>query len=110
MNKIRKLIAYLRYREAVKQADKAHQETGERYYVMPYGDGKLIIVDRKNFRSLKNKHYIDHKVKVRDLLAECFYFTPYRNGNGYIDDVARKVKLESYYSYIDAVRETKKKP
>jgi hypothetical protein len=108
MNKIRKLIAYLRYREAVKQADKAHQETGERYYV-PYGDGKLIIVDRKNFRSLKNKHYIDHKVKVRDLLAECFYFTPYRNGNGYIDDVARKVKLESYYSYIDAVRKTKKK-
>ena len=34
MNIIRKLRASIRLNEAVVQADKAHEETGERYYVI----------------------------------------------------------------------------
>lgn len=37
MNIIRKLRASIRLNEAVVKADKAHEETGERYYVMPNG-------------------------------------------------------------------------
>ena len=46
---------YLRYREAVEIADAAHEKDSDRYYVMPSMDGKLIIVDRKNFRLLKTR-------------------------------------------------------
>ena len=57
MNIFRKIRASLRLREAVRQADEKHKETGERYYVMPAGGkkGQLIIMDRKNFRKLKQK-------------------------------------------------------
>lgn len=47
MNIFRKIRASLRLREAVRQADEKHKETGERYYVMPAGGkkGQLIIMD-----------------------------------------------------------------
>lgn len=103
---------YLRYREAVKRADKAHEETGERYYVMPVnitkdavsGKPKLIIMDRANFRKLKQKHYISQSATQRDMLYECFYCTPYRDGHGYLDAKGRRIKLFLYFSYCKATR------
>ena len=74
MNIIKKLRASIRLNEAVVQADKAHEETGERYYVMPNGkSGKLIIMDRFNFRKLKQKGYLSRSTFVNDLERECFY-------------------------------------
>lgn len=102
MNIFRKFKAYLQLREAVRQADKAHAETGERYYVLPSIDGKLVIMNRINFRKLKQKSYINHKVKIVDLVAESFYFTPYADGNGYITKDFLQRKTESYYSWIEA--------
>ena len=83
MNIFRKIRASLRLREAVRQADEKHKETGERYYVMPAGGkkGQLIIMDRKNFRKLKQKGYINHNTFVGDLERECFYCTTYGNGS-----------------------------
>lgn len=110
-NPITKFIDYLRYREAVKKAEKAHRETGERYYVMPAsGTTKpaLIIMNRDNFRKLRKKHYINNNAKVRDLLNECFYCTAYPNGDGFLDNKGRKLKLSLYFSYCQAIR-TKKK-
>ena len=75
MNIFKKIRASLRLREAVRQADKAHRENGQRYYVMPTSgvSGQLVIMDRNNFRKLKQKHYINHNTFVRDLEFECFY-------------------------------------
>lgn len=104
-NPFLQFVDYLRYREAVKKADKAHKKTGERYYVMPSADkGKpsLIIMDRFNFRKLKQKKYINHQATVRDLVSECFYCTAYRNGDGYLDAAGRKIKLALYFSYCKA--------
>lgn len=102
---------YLRYREAVKQADKEHAKTGERYYVMPATVSeasasaiKLLIMNRKTFRKLKQKHYISQIATQRDLLNECFYCTPYRDGNGYLDAHGRRIKLLLYFSYCKATR------
>ena len=99
MNIIRKLRASIRLNEAVVQADKAHEETGERYYVMPNGkSGKLIIMDRFNFRKLKQKGYLSRSTFVNDLERECFYCTPYKNGSGTLTndplaiDNIRKIK------------------
>lgn len=110
-NPITKFIDYLRYREAVKKAEKAHKQTGERYYVMPAtGTDKptLIIMNRDNFRKLRKKHYINHNAKVRDLLNECFYCTAYSNGNGFLDAKGRKMKLSLYFSYCQAIRKKRK--
>ena len=110
-NPITKLRDYLRYREAVKKADEAHAKDGDRYYVVPSNnkDGKilLLVMDRKNFRRLKFKGYINKDAKIRDLINESFYFTPYLNGDGYLDAEGRKLKLKLYYSYCKAMRNIK---
>ena len=101
MNIIKKLRASIRLNEAVVQADKAHEETGERYYVMPNGkSGKLIIMDRFNFRKLKQKGYVSHNVFVNDLGRECFYCTPYRNGNGALPKEVVTVKRRQYMEFV----------
>lgn len=101
MNIFQKIKASLRLREAVRKADEAHQQTGERYYVMPASaDGcKLIIMDRFNFRKLKQKGYITQKVHISDLERECFYFTAYRNGSCVILPEVEKIKRQQYYRW-----------
>ncbi len=101
MDILRKIRASLRLTEAVRQADKAHAETGERYYVMPASgkNGQLIIMDRYNFRKLKQKGYITRKAHVRDLERECFYCTPYRDGTGTIPPAVENLKRAQYYHW-----------
>ena len=98
-------------REAVRQAEDAYQKTGKRHYVMPYGySKKLVIMDRHNFRKLKQKGYITYKAFVRDLELECFYFTPYRDGRGAITPDARQKKREQYFRwYAACIGNSKKK-
>lgn len=107
MNIFRKFKASLRLREAIKMADKAHRQTGHRYYVMPqHGSGgkKLIIMDRYNFRRLKMKHYIHHEARVFDLVRECFYCTGYRDGNQFLAPKDRKKKVLQYFTWVEADR------
>ena len=114
-NPFKQFVDYLRYREAVKKADKAHAKTGERYYVMPalVSEGspsgiKLLVMDRFNFRKLKQKGYINNRANVRDLVSECFYCTPYRNGDGYLDARGKRIKLSLYFSYCQTTRTLRK--
>lgn len=81
-------------------ADNAHKQNGERYYVMPGYDRKLIIMDRRNFRLLKQKNYIPNKASVKHLELECFYCTPYKNGKGKLskDDIASK--RDQFYRWL----------
>lgn len=111
MNIFRKLKASLRLREAIKMADKAHQQTGHRYYVMPqhgsYGK-KLVVMDRYNFRRLKMKHYIQREARVFDLVRECFYCTGYRDGNQSLSPEDRKKKVIQYFAWVEADRKATK--
>lgn len=101
MNIFKRFRAALRIMEAARQADKAHKETGERYYVMPNGNnGELIIMDRFNFRKLKQKRYMSHNVFVNDLERECFYCTPYRNGNGALPEEVITMKRRDYMEFV----------
>ena len=101
MNVFEKLRASLRLHEAITQADNAHRETGNRYYVLPNGTaGNLIIMDRKNFRKLKQKHYMSSSLWVRDLEKECFYCTPYRNGTGTLSKEAIALKRAQYFHFL----------
>jgi len=108
MNIFIKFKAYLQLREAVKKADEAHEEDGERYYVLPTNDGKLIVMDRKNFRILKKKHYINRNSNIRDLVEECFYCTPYRDGSMFLTEKAIEMKRQQFYSWKEAYRKMNK--
>lgn len=102
MNIFKKLMARLRLDEAIKQADNAHQKTGHRYYVMPYteqGRKKLMILDRQNFRRLKQKGYIHHRVLTNDLARECFYHTGHANNTGQLPPEAAKLKRKQFYEW-----------
>ncbi|MDE6468851.1 MAG: hypothetical protein K2L28_08160 [Muribaculaceae bacterium] len=103
----REFKASLRLREAIKMADKAHQQTGKRYYVMPqHGSGgkNLVVMDRFNFRRLKMKHYIHREARVFDLVRECFYCTGYRDGNQFLAPEDRKKKVMQYFAWVEADR------
>lgn len=91
-------------REAIKTADKAHSEKGNRYYVMPSKDGKLIVVDRKNFRLLRMKHYIPQDARMQDALNSCFYHTPHSNGSGIMPNDIMKIKSELFFSWKRSLR------
>lgn len=106
LNVFQQLKARLRFHEAVRKADKAHKETGERYYVMPTTgtSGQLLIMDRCNFRKLKQKGYITSKAFVRDLEAECFYCTPYRNGKGVLPAEIVSMKRQQYFKWLDSMK------
>lgn len=103
MNIFSSFYAWLIYREAVSRADRAHSKNGNRYYVMPNASGrvKLIVTDRKNFRQLRMKHYIDSNVKMDDVTMKCFYYTPDRREKNAIDDFLRDVKLHMYYEWYE---------
>ena len=103
MNIFRKIKASLRYKEAVRKAEKAHTETGERYYVLPMGnESKLMIMDRKNFRKLKFKGYMSRDLHITNLEKECFYCTSYRNGNDRLPNDIVALKRNQYYNWVEA--------
>lgn len=105
MNVFQKLRAQLQLREAIKMANRAHAESGARYYVIPgaMDKRKLLVIDRANFRKMKQKGYITEKAYVRDLELECFYFTPYRNGSCAITRDIFKIKTEQYKKWCESV-------
>lgn len=106
MNVFKRIKAELMYYAAVLKANDAHAFSGERYYVAPTEDKKLAVVDRKNFRELKRKHYIDKTATVTDLQKECFYCTPHRNGSGAMPVNVQKLKKEQFLHWF--MQKTKK--
>ncbi len=103
-NFIRHFVDYLKLRKAINLADEQHQKDGDRYYVLPSMDGKLVVTDRKNFRLLKRKHYIPADVTLNQIRRECFYHTPYANGTDRMPAVIRKQRAENYYMWITSYR------
>ena len=102
MNIFQQFFAYLRLREAVRKADQAYRNTGTRHYVMPGANRTLIVMDRKNFRILKRKGYIPSKAMTHDAVLESFYFTPHRDGSGWLTETDRRKKVTQYYSWYAA--------
>lgn len=106
LNIFQRLRASLRLREAIRKADKAHQLTGSRYYVMPTTgkSGQLIILDRFNFRRLKLKGYINRNTFVKDLENECFYCTPYGNKSKRLSPEVINFKRLRYFSWLTSLK------
>lgn len=109
MNIFHKFYASMKLREAIRKAEEAHSRFGQRFYVMPTfnGSGKLVIMDRSNFRRLKQKRYISDRAHVADLHAECFYCTSDRAGNC-LSEEDRRHKVLQYFYWVEADRKARK--
>lgn len=110
MNIIEKFFAYLRLKEAVRIADKAHEENGKRYYVLPNGrTHKLLVTDRSNYRKLRHKGYYVNDAKMDDVNKASFYHTSHKNGEGKLSEGDMKVKMIRYYFWVESLKKSKKK-
>lgn len=105
MNIFIKFKAYLRFKEAMRQADEKLATTGQRHYVLYGKYCDLVVTDRVNFRRLRMKHYITNKkAKMVDVANECLYHTPYANGNGAMDDEKLARRWDEYYEWYEVER------
>lgn len=104
MNIFKKFKAYLRFREAMRQADKAYTETNQRHYVLPSPDGMLIIMNRKNFRGLRRKGYINEQAGVLGLENGCIYCTPYGNGKRGMNEQTQKERFDRYLRILEDIK------
>jgi hypothetical protein len=107
MNLLSHFRASLQLREAVKRADAAHAATGDRYFVIPSpkADRQLYIFDRATFRAFKQKHYIQNRASVLDLVNESFYHTACRGGQGALSAADIAAKRENFFRWwADATR------
>ena len=93
MRVFRRLAAMVQYEKAVEKAETALMMTGQRQYVVCGMDGekrKLVIMDRRNFRMLRMKHYIRQGMDVKALKEKCVYCTGYANGSGVMTVASRR--------------------
>lgn len=79
-------------------ANAAHSKDGSRYYVLPCVSPKvfLIVADRKNFRMLQRKHYIDNRWAYSDAINRAFYYTADKSGNGAPTEEILKFRQVAY--------------
>lgn len=98
-------IASLNLWVAIKKADNAYTDAeiknnkDKRYYVMPDHNDKLIVMNRSEFRKLKLHKRMSEEAKVKHLIKESFYYTPYSGGADAIDPNIRKLKRIMYIKY-----------
>lgn len=101
MNIFKKFRAFLRFREAVKVADNAYQKSGQKHYVLPQVDGKLLVMDRKNFRGLRRKGYISRNVSLSLMASHCIYSTCDARGRGGVEQEQLKDRFNDYLNFLD---------
>jgi len=92
-------IARLQYWYAARKADKLHEKFGERFYVMPDEKDKLIVFNRKSFRKYKWDGRITREAFVKDMVRECFYFTPNGAELGGITYEIMEAKKQMWFDY-----------
>ncbi len=85
----KRIKSELTYFRAVTMADNAHSRYGCDYFVMPTESGKLIVINKEEYRLFRNRKWTPREVKARDLYRECLYHT---SCNSHKAKVAKKRK------------------
>lgn len=83
-------------------ADEAHKMNRQKYYVLPTPDNKLIVTDRKNFRELRRKRYINRNATVTQLRTHSLYHTPDAREMGGVPAEFLRLKFNDYVRWLDA--------
>jgi hypothetical protein len=108
MKIIKKVKARIAFTLAVRRAEDAHAKDSDRYFVLPSGDGKLVIVDKMNFKRLKRKHYVGRNHTPSRLIDECFYYTANCFEGGMDKERVKKMR-RSYTDWVTNLPKLKEK-
>lgn len=109
MNIFIKFKAYLRFKEAIRQAEEKLKSTGQRHYVLRGRFCELVVTDRKNYRGMRMKHYIsDAEAKIADVVERCLYHTSYRDGVGAMSVEELDKRMNKYYDWYESARREKR--
>ena len=103
MNIFKKLYAYLEWHEAIKMADDSYTKYNKRFYVIKGDNGHLVVTDRKNFRGLRQKHWIKgaHGIDMREVARQSFYHTAHANDQDYMTGSEIKAKKAEFYFWFE---------
>lgn len=106
MNIFKKFYAFLEWHTAITQADKAYQKYNKRFYVIKGENGHLVVTDRKNFRGLRDKHWIRgaNGMDMREVARLSFYHTSHANGIDFMVGSEIRDKREEFYIWFEQSR------
>ncbi len=103
MNIFKKIYAYLEWHTAIKLADDSYKKYNRRFYVIPGDNGHLVVTDRKNFRGLRQKHWIRgaNGLDMRAVARLAFYHTAHANAVGFMTGSEMKEKKQEFYIWFE---------
>ena len=100
-NFFRRLIKYIKLdyqlRKASRLADNLHRETREVHFVLPDIRGNLVVLTKRQYRKMYLRNHAN-KVKDRDLYAECFYCSRWKNMQR-LTNIGIRAKRKMYFEY-----------
>lgn len=106
--RVKNLRSFIQLQSAIIKADRYHQLNGQRHYVMPFPDGKLVIFSKDSFKDWKRKGYLQKLSSVGSMERQCFYHTAYQNGNGAMDEDTILLREAVFYAWKKKLRIEKK--
>ena len=106
VNLIKRIKSELQFKKAVDEAEKAHEKNGGRFYVLPNKNGKLLVLDRTNFRILKRKGYIKSNYNMNDVKRISFYYTSGQINDNMISDEEAALRKSFFLSWASKKKET----
>lgn len=103
MNIFKKFYAYLEWHTAIKMADDSFKKYNKRFYVIRGDNGHLVVTDRKNFRGLRQKHWIRsaNGLDMREVARLSFYHTAHANAVDFMTGSEMKAKREEFYFWFE---------
>ena len=107
MNVFKKFYAYLEWHTAIRLADKSYKKYNKRFYVIKGDNGHLVVTDRKNFRGLRQKHWIKgaHGIDMREVARQSFYHTAHANDTDFMTGSEMKAKRQEFYFWFEQSKE-----
>lgn len=90
----------LKVKLAMKMADYKHYITNKRYYVIPFTDGGIMVVNNEDIKLKKKEGLINKRCNHIDISAKALYWTAvYRNDSLDISD-----RVHMYRNYRNWVK------
>lgn len=89
----------LKVKLAMKMADYKHYITNKRYYVIPFTDGGIMVVNNEDIKLKKKEGLINKRCNHIDISAKALYWTAvYRNDS--LDMSDRVHMYRNYRSWV----------
>lgn len=98
------LKADIQLKYAVREAEKKYRQRNVRYYVIPNFEHRLITRNRYEIRKYHTDGYFDYSAKMDNFKEECFYYTPYANGQETISVKEQEAKRKAWLNYVLQVK------